>query len=111
MLHTPICDLLGIEYPVFAGAMAWISDARLAAGVSEAGGLGVIAASTAPAHVVAAEIEKAKSLTDKPFAVNVLLVSPHVDEVARAVIDNGVKVVMTGARIPPSTWRGGRRRG
>ncbi len=100
MIKTPLCELLGIEYPIFQGGMAWISDASLAAGVSNAGGLGIIAAGNADAAWLGAEIKKAKQLTDKPFGVNIMLLSPFADEVAQLVIDEGVKVVTTGAGNP-----------
>ena len=108
MIKTPLCNLLGIEYPIFQGGMAWISDARLAAAVSNAGGLGVIAAGNAPAEYVIDQIEKAKSMTNKPFGVNIMLLSPFVDDVARAVADKGVEVVITGAGNPSkyiSFWK------
>lgn len=93
-------DLLGIEYPIIQGGMAWISDADLAAAVSNAGGLGVIAAGNAPGEWVKEEIRKAKTLTDKPFGVNVMLLSPFVDEVAEVVWEEKVKVIITGAGNP-----------
>ncbi len=95
-----ICQLLGIKYPIFSGAMAWISDASLAAAVSNAGGLGIIAGGNAPADVVRAEIRKAKELTDKPFGVNIMLLSPAADAVAEVVCEEGVQVVTTGAGSP-----------
>ncbi|MDR2183438.1 MAG: nitronate monooxygenase, partial [Clostridiales bacterium] len=95
-----ICKLLGIKYPILQGGMAWISEAGLAAAVSNAGGLGILAAGSAPGDVVRAEIIKAKKLTDKPFGVNIMLLSPHADEVARVCCDEGVKVVTTGAGTP-----------
>lgn len=100
MLKTPICELLGIKYPIFQGGMAWISDADLAASVSAAGGLGIIAAGNAPAEYVADQIKKAKALTDKPFGVNIMLLSPHVDAVAQLAADEAVGVVVTGAGNP-----------
>ncbi len=100
MIRTPICDLLGIEYPVLQGGMAWVSDSGLAAAVSGAGGLGIISAMSLSAQDLAAEIRKAKALTDKPFGVNIMLMSPHVKEVAQAVVDEGVRVVTTGAGSP-----------
>jgi len=95
-----ICDILGIEYPIFQGGMAWISDGALAAAVSEAGGLGIIAAGNAPADVVAAEIEKCRAITQKPFAVNIMLLSPHAEEIADLVCKMNVKILTTGAGIP-----------
>jgi enoyl-[acyl-carrier protein] reductase II len=100
MIKTPICDLLGIEYPIIQGGMAWIADADLAGAVSNAGGLGLIASMSADAEWLRGQIRKARRLTDKPFGVNIMLMSPHVDEVARAVIEEGVKVVTTGAGSP-----------
>ena len=100
MLKTPLCDLLGIEKPVFQGGMAWIADASLAAAVSEAGGLGVIAAMNANADWLRDQIHELRSRTDKPFGVNVMLMSPFADEVAQVVIDEKVPVVVTGAGNP-----------
>jgi len=99
-MRTVICDLLGIDYPIFQGGMAWIADADLAAAVSNAGGLGLIAAANAPVEVVRDEIQKAKKLTDKPFGVNIMLLSPSADDIAKLVVDEGVKVVTTGAGNP-----------
>ena len=92
--------MLGIKYPVFQGAMAWIADASLASAVSEAGGLGIIAAGNAPADVVREEIRKCKELTDKPFGVNIMLLSPFVDDIVELVCEEGVKVLTTGAGNP-----------
>lgn len=100
MLKSVLCDLLGIRYPVLQGGMAWIADGRLAAAVSNGGGLGIIAAGNAPASYVAEQIRIARSLTDKPFGVNVMLLSPCADEVAQAVADARVRVVTTGAGNP-----------
>lgn len=100
MLKTPLCDLLGIEKPVFQGGMAWIADASLAAAVSEAGGLGIIAAMNANADWLRDQIHELRSRTDKPFGVNVMLMSPFADEVAQVVIDEKVPVVVTGAGNP-----------
>ena len=100
MIRTALCDLLGIEYPVFQGGMAWIADGRLAAAVSAGGGLGVIAAGNAPAEVVQAQIARAKSLTDRPFGVNIMLMSPYAAEVAQLVAEEKVAVVTTGAGNP-----------
>ncbi|MCD8158037.1 MAG: enoyl-[acyl-carrier-protein] reductase FabK [Clostridiales bacterium] len=99
-MKSKICDILGIKYPVFQGAMAWIADASLASAVSNAGGLGIIAAGNAPADVVREEIRKAKELTDKPFGVNVMLQSPFADEVVDVICEENVKVVTTGAGNP-----------
>lgn len=100
MLKSVLCEMLGIEYPVFQGGMAWIADGRLAAAVSEGGGLGIIGAGNAPASYVLEQIRVAKSLTDKPFGVNIMLLSPFVDEVAQAAADERVAVVTTGAGNP-----------
>ena len=91
---------MGIEYPVFQGGMAWVAEHHLAAAVSEAGGLGIIGAASAPAQVVREEIRKARELTDKPVGVNIMLMNPNAPEVARVVIEEGVKVVTTGAGNP-----------
>lgn len=97
---NPVCALLGITYPIIQGGMAWVSDANLAAAVSNAGGLGVIAAGNAPPEVVASEIRKARQMTDKPFAVNIMLMSPSVEAVMDIVINEKVPVVITGAGTP-----------
>lgn len=100
MIRTPICDLLGIEYPIFQGGMAWIADASLAAAVSNAGGLGIIAAMNANADWLREEIHKARQLTDKAFGVNIMLMSPFADEVSDLVIEEKIPVVVTGAGNP-----------
>ena len=100
MINTPITEMLGIEYPVFQGGMAWVADGKLAAAVSNGGGLGIIAAGNAPVDVVREEIHIAKSLTDKPFGVNIMLMSPSADEVAALVCEEKVAVVTTGAGNP-----------
>ncbi len=100
MLRSTICDILGIEKPVFQGGMAWIADASLAAAVSEAGGLGIIAAMNANADWLRGQIRELRERTDKPFGVNVMLMSPFADEVARVVVDEQVPVVVTGAGNP-----------
>ncbi len=99
-MKSNLCDILGIKYPIFQGAMAWVSDGTLAAAVSNAGGLGIIAGGNAPGEFVREEIKKAQKLTDKPFAVNIMLLSPFADEVVKAVCEEGVKVVTTGAGNP-----------
>lgn len=99
-MKSRICELLDIEYPIFQGAMARISDASLAAAVSEAGGLGIIAGGTAPADFVRSEVRKAKELTKKPFGVNIMLLSDFADDIAKMVCEEGVKVVTTGAGAP-----------
>ena len=100
MLKTILCTMLGIEAPVFQGGMAWIADASLASAVSEAGGLGIIAAMNADAAWLRNQIRELREKTDKPFGVNVMLMSPHADEVARVVIEERVPVVVTGAGNP-----------
>ncbi len=100
MIHTRICEILGIEYPILQGGMAWVATAELAAAVSNAGGLGIIGAGNAPADVVEREIIKASELTTKPFGVNVMLLSPFVDQVMEVIIKHRVKVVTTGAGNP-----------
>jgi len=100
MIKSPICDLVGIEYPIFQGGMAWVSDAVLAAAVSNAGGLGIIAAGNAPALYVSEQIAMAKTLTSKPFGVNIMLMSPFAEEIAQIVANESVPVVTTGAGNP-----------
>ncbi|MBA1333817.1 MAG: Enoyl-[acyl-carrier-protein] reductase [FMN] [Firmicutes bacterium] len=100
MIYTRVCEILGIEHPIIQGGMAWVATAELAAAVSNAGGLGIIGAGNAPADVVEKEIIKAKGMTGKPFGVNVMLLSPFVDEVMDVIIKNKVKVVTTGAGNP-----------
>ena len=94
-----ITELLNIKYPIIQGGMAWIADASLAVGVSEAGGLGIISG-VGPTEVVRAQIRKAKELTDKPFGVNVMLMQDNADEIAHLVCDEKVPVVTTGAGSP-----------
>lgn len=100
MIKSEICDLLGIKYPVLQGGMAWISDGKLAAAVSNGGGLGIISAMNADAEYLKKQIDIAKSLTDKPFGVNIMLLSPFADEVAKLVADEKIAVVTTGAGNP-----------
>lgn len=100
MPNSVLCEMLGIRYPVFQGGMAWISDGRLAAAVSEGGGLGIIASGNAPADYVREQIRIAKSLTSRPFGVNVMLLSPYADEVAEVIAQERVAVVTTGAGNP-----------
>ena len=100
MIKSEICEILGIRYPVFQGGMAWIADGKLAAAVSNGGGLGIIAAGNAPGEYVREQIKIAKSLTDKPVGVNIMLLSPFVAEVAQVVAEEGVQVVTTGAGNP-----------
>lgn len=92
--------MLGIQYPIIQGGMAWVAENHLAAAVSEAGGLGLIGGANAPAEVIRDYIRKVKAATDKPFGVNVMLMSPYADEVAKVVVEEGVKVVTTGAGNP-----------
>ena len=99
-MKTRVTELLGIEYPIIQGGMAWVAEHNLAAAVSEAGGFGLIGGANAPGEVVREEIRKAKELTDKPFGVNVMLMSPHADDVAKVVVEEGMKVVTTGAGNP-----------
>lgn len=100
MIKSVICERLGIEKPLFQGGMAWIADARLAAAVSNAGGLGLISSILGGPEAVRAEIRKAKKLTDKPFGVNVMLADPNAAAVADLVVEEGIGVVTTGAGSP-----------
>ena len=100
MIVSPICEMLGIKYPIFQGGMAWIADGKLAAAVSNGGGLGIISAMNAGGDYLREQIRIARSLTDKPFGVNIMLMSPHVQEVAKIVAEEKVAVVTTGAGIP-----------
>jgi len=99
-VKTRITELLGIEYPIIQGGMAWVAEYHLAAAVSNAGGLGLIGAASAPAEIVREQIRKAKELTDKPFGVNIMLMNPNAEDVAKVVVEEGVKVVTTGAGNP-----------
>ena len=98
--HNEICKLLNIKYPIFQGGMAWIGTAELAAAVSNAGGLGIIGAGHMPPDILRAEIHKAKAWTDKPFGVNIMLMSPFVKEVMQVVVEEKLAVVTTGAGNP-----------
>ena len=100
MIKSKLCELLGIEYPIIQGGMAWIADARLAAAVSNAGGLGIIAAGNATADWVQEQVQLAKTLTTKPFGVNIMLISPHSTEIAKVVANEKIAVVTTGAGDP-----------
>ncbi len=100
MIQSKLCDMLGIAWPIFQGGMAWIADGRLAAAVSEGGGLGIIGAGNAPGETVREQIQTAKALTEHPFGVNIMLLSPYADEVARIVAEEKVPVVTTGAGNP-----------
>ena len=107
-MKTEITKLLGIQYPIIPGGMAWVAECHLAAAVSNAGGLGLIGAANAPAEWVREQIREAKKLTDKPFGVNIMLMSPYADEVAKIVAEEQVKVVTTGAGNPEkymSMWK------
>lgn len=99
-MKTKITELLGIEYPIIQGGMAWVAEYHLAAAVSEAGGLGIIGAGGAPASFVREQIQKVKEITKKPFGVNIMLMNPEADAIAQVVVDEGVKVVTTGAGNP-----------
>ncbi len=99
-MKTRITEILGIEYPILQGGMAWVAEHNLAAAVSEAGGLGIIGAGGAPAEFVREQIQKVKEVTDKPFGVNIMLMNPEADAIAQVVVDEGVKVVTTGAGNP-----------
>ena len=100
MIKSAICDILGIEKPIFQGGMAWIADAKLAAAVSNAGGLGLISSINFGTEAVRSEIRKARELTDKPFGVNIMLAAPNASEIADLVVEEGVKIVTTGAGSP-----------
>jgi enoyl-[acyl-carrier protein] reductase II len=100
MIKTPVCDILGIDYPILQGGMAWIADGRLAAAVSNGGGLGIISAMNAGADYLREQIKTARGLTDKPFGVNIMLMSPFVEEVSRVAAEEKVAVVTTGAGNP-----------
>ena len=99
-METRISRLLKIKYPVIQGGMAWVAEYHLAAAVSEAGGLGLIGAASAPPEVVREQIREVKKLTGRPFGVNVMLLNPNAAEVAQIVIEEGVPVVTTGAGNP-----------
>lgn len=99
-MKTRVTELLDIEYPIIQGGMAWVAEHNLAAAVSKAGGFGLIGAANAPAEVVREQIRKAKELTDRPFGVNIMLLSPHAEEIAKIVVEEGVAAVTTGAGNP-----------
>jgi putative enoyl-(acyl-carrier-protein) reductase II len=99
-MKTRITELLGIEYPIIQGGMAWVAEYHLAAAVAEAGGLGLIGAASAPPEIVREQIREAKKLTEKPVGVNIMLLNPNAEEVAKIVVEEGVKVVTTGAGNP-----------
>ncbi|MGQ9557992.1 MAG: enoyl-[acyl-carrier-protein] reductase FabK [Desulfurispora sp.] len=100
MLKTRLCEMLGIKYPILQGGMAWVSTAELAAAVSNAGGLGIIGTGQALPDWVSRQVRRARELTDKPFGVNVMLLSPHVEEIMQIIIEEKVAVVTTGAGNP-----------
>lgn len=100
MIKSKICDMLGIRYPIIQGGMAWIADASLAAAVSNAGGLGLISSINAGTEAVRTEIRKCRQLTDKPFGVNIMLQAPNAAEIAEMVVEEGVKILTTGAGSP-----------
>ena len=100
MIKSRICEILGIKYPIIQGGMAWIADASLAAAVSNAGGLGLISSVNAGTEAVRNEIRKCRTLTDKPFGVNIMLQAPNAAEIAQMVIEEGVKILTTGAGSP-----------
>lgn len=100
MIKTKLTELLGTEYPIIQGGMAWVAEYHLAAAVSNAGGLGLIGAASAPPETVREQIRKCRERTDKPFGVNVMLLNPNAEEVAKIVVEEGVKVVTTGAGNP-----------
>lgn len=99
-MTTRVTEALGTEKPVLQGGMAWVSEANLAAAVSNAGGLGVISAMNAPGEYLRAQIRACREMTGKPFGVNIMLMSPHVEEVAKVVLEERVPVVTTGAGLP-----------
>lgn len=108
MMQSPLCEILGIRYPVLQGGMAWIADGKLAAAVSNGGGLGIIAAGNAPAEVVREEIRIAKSLTNAPIGVNIMLMSPFAADIAQLVCEEKIAAVTTGAGNPSaymSQWK------
>lgn len=100
MIKSRVCEILGIKYPIFQGGMAWVADAELAAAVSNAGGLGLISAINAGTEAVRNEIRKCKTLTNKPFGINIMLQAPNAAEIAEMIVEEGVKIVTTGAGSP-----------
>ncbi|MDD3766066.1 MAG: enoyl-[acyl-carrier-protein] reductase FabK [Eubacteriales bacterium] len=99
-MKTRVTQLLNIEYPIIQGGMAWVADEYLAAAVSNAGGLGLIAGAGAPKDVIREKVQNIKNLTDKPFGLNIMLMSPFADDLADLVVEEGIKVVTTGAGTP-----------
>lgn len=110
-MNTKITALFGIKYPVIQGAMAWIAEGNLAAAVSRAGGLGVIAGGAAPADAVRAQIRKAREKTDRPLGLNVMLLSPYADDLAQLAIDEKIEVITTGAGSPGKYMEGWKKAG
>lgn len=107
-MKTVVSEILGVEYPIIQGGMAWVAEHHLAAAVSNAGGFGIIGAASAPAEVVREEIRRCRELTDKPFGVNIMLLNPNADAVAKIVVEEGVRAVTTGAGNPAkyvSFWK------
>ena len=100
MIKSRICDMLDIRYPVFQGGMAWVADASLASAVSNAGALGLISSINAGTEAVRNEIRKCREMTDKPFGVNIMLQAPNAEEIAHMVVEEGVKIITTGAGSP-----------
>lgn len=99
-MKTKLTELLGVQYPIIQGGMAWVAEAKLASAVSNAGGIGLIAGGSAPADYIREQIRKAKELTDKPFGVNIMLMSPHAADLAQLMIEEKVSIVTTGAGSP-----------
>lgn len=99
-MKKDICSILGIKYPIFQGGMAWVSESTLVAAVSNAGGLGIIAGANAPASHIRDQIRKTKELTNKPFGLNIMLLSENADELSDMAIEEGIKVITTGAGNP-----------
>ncbi len=99
-MKTRVTEMLGIEYPIIQGGMAWVAEYHLAAAVSKAGGLGIIGAGGAPAEFVREQIRKTREITERPFGVNLMLMNPEADDIARVIAEEGVKVVTTGAGNP-----------
>lgn len=110
-MKTKITELLNIEYPILQGGMAWVANASLASAVSNAGGLGVIAAANAPVDIVREEIHKVRQRTKRPFGVNIMLMSPFVDEIAKLVVEEEIKIITTGAGMPTKYMRDWREAG
>lgn len=99
-MKTKVTELLGISYPIIQGGMAWVAEYHLAAAVSEAGGLGIIGAGGAPASFVRDQIRQVKEFTSRPFGVNLMLMNPEADQIAQVIVEEGVKVITTGAGNP-----------